>query len=118
MQERDDPNVDNCNPNVDNCDPNVDNCDLNVDNCDPNQQQSDEVHSDNTIVARDVADDTLTWKWEAAKYSVDRNTMRFIVHIIKSVVNYITVKYLKSTAFDKYVWPEIDNIDVVHKSLR
>ena len=36
--------------------------DPNVDNCDPNEQQSDEVHSDNTIVASDVEDGTLTWK--------------------------------------------------------
>ena len=33
-----------------------------VNNCDPNKQQSDEVHSDKTIVASDVEDDTLTWK--------------------------------------------------------
>ena len=26
------------------------------------------------------------------------------------------VKYLKSTAFDKYVWPEIDGIDALPKS--
>ena len=81
--------------------------DPNVDNCDPNDQQSDEVHSDNTIVASDIEDGTLTWKWVAVKYSEDRNAKRFIGQVIKSDVNYVTVKYLKSTAFDKYVWPEI-----------
>ena len=90
--------------------------DPNVDNCDPNDQQSDEVHSDNTIVASDIEDGTLTWKWVAVKYSEDRNAKRFIGQVIKSDVNYVTVKYLKSTAFDKYVWPEIDDIDAVHKS--
>ena len=84
-----------------------------VNNCDHIKQQS-EVHSDNTIVASDVEDDTLTWKWVAVKYSEDRNAKRFTGQIIKSDVNH--VKYLKSTAFDKYVWPEIDDIDVVPKS--
>ena len=92
VQERDDHNVNNCN----------------------HIKQSDEVHSDNTIVASDVEDDTLTWKWVAVKYSEDRNAKRFTGQIIKSDVNH--VKYLKSTAFDKYVWPEIDDIDAVLKS--
>ena len=65
--------------------------DPDVDNCDPNEQQSDEVHSDNTIVASDVEDGTLTWKWVAVKYSKDRNAKRFIGQIIKSDVNYVTV---------------------------
>ena len=47
--------------------------DHNVNNCDHSKQQSDKVHSDNTIVASDVADGTLTWKWVAVKYSEDRN---------------------------------------------
>ena len=84
-----------------------------VNNCDHIKQQS-EVHSDNTIVASDVEDDTLTWKWVVVKYSEDRNAKRFTGQIIKSDVNH--VKYLKSTAFDKYVWPEIDDIDDVPKS--
>ena len=87
--------------------------DHNVNNCDHIKQQS-EVHSDNTIVASDVEDDTLTWKWVVVKYSEDRNAKRFTGQIIKSDVNH--VKYLKSTAFDKYVWPEIDDIDAVPKS--
>ena len=65
-------------------------------------------------MASDVEDGTLTWEWVAVKYSEYRNAKRFIGQIIKSDVNY--VKYLKSTAFDKYVWPEIDDIDAVHKS--
>ena len=52
-------------------------------------------------MASDVEDGTLTWKWMAGKYSEDRNAKRFIGQIIKSDVNY--VKYLKSTAFNKYV---------------
>ena len=51
--------------------------DHNVNNCDHIKQQSEEVHSDNTIVASDVEDDTLTWKWVAVKYSEDRNAKRF-----------------------------------------
>ena len=51
--------------------------DHNVNNCDHIKQQIDEVHSDNTIVASDVEDDTLTWKWVAVKYSEDRNAKRF-----------------------------------------
>ena len=39
---------------------------------------------------------TLTWKWVAVKYSDDRNSKRFIGQIIKSDVDYVTVKYLKS----------------------
>ena len=50
----------------------------------------------------------------AVKYSEDRNAKRFTGQIIKSDANH--VKYLKSTAFDKYVWPEIDDIDAVPKS--
>ena len=61
-----------------------------------------------------VEDDTLTWKWVAVKYSEDRNAKRFTGQIIKSDVNY--VKYLKSTVFDKYVWPEIYDIDTMPKS--
>ena len=86
--------------------------DHNVNNCDHIKQQSDEVHSDNTLWL--VMYDTLTWKWVAVKYSEDRNAKRFTGQIIKSDVNH--VKYLKSTAFDKYVWPEIDDIDAVPKS--
>ena len=48
----------------------------------------------------------------AVKYS-DINDKRFTGQIIKSDVNY--VKYLKSTAFDKYVWPDTDDIDAVPK---
>ena len=51
--------------------------DHNVINCYHIKQQSDEVHSDNTIVTSDVEDDTLTWKWVAVKYSEDRNAKRF-----------------------------------------
>ena len=65
-------------------------------------------------MASDVEDDTLTWKWVTVKYSKDRNAKRFIDQIIKSDVNH--VKYLKSTAFDKYVWPEINDKDAVPKS--
>ena len=57
---------------------------------------------------------TLTWKLVAVKYSEDRNAKRFTDQIMKSDVNH--VQYLKSTAFDKYVWPEIDDIDAVPKS--
>ena len=65
-------------------------------------------------MASDVEDGTLTWKWVAVKYSEDRNAKKFTGQIIKSGVNY--VKYLKSTAYDKYVWPEIVDIDAVPKS--
>ena len=50
--------------------------DHNVNNCDHIKQQS-EVHSDDTIEASDVGDDTLIWKWVAVKYSEDRNAKRF-----------------------------------------
>ena len=58
-------------------------------------------------MASDIEDGTLTWKWVAVKYSEDINAKRFTGQVIKSDVNY--VKYLKSTAFDKYVWLEIDD---------
>ena len=61
----------------------------------------------------DIEDNTLTWKWMSVEYSEVRNAKRFIGQIIKSDVNYI--KYLKSTAFDKNVWPEMYGIDAVHK---
>ena len=53
--------------------------DHNVNNCNHIEQQS-EVHSDNTILASDVEDDTLTWKWVAVKYSEDRNANKFTVN--------------------------------------
>ena len=66
--------------------------DHNVNNCDCIKQQSDEVHSDNTIVASNVEDDTLTWKWVAVMYSEDRNAKRFTDQIIKSDVNHVTYR--------------------------
>ena len=65
-------------------------------------------------MASDFDDGTQTWKWVYVKYSEDSNAKIFTGQIIKSYVNY--VKCLKSTAFNKYVWLEIDDIDVVPKS--
>ena len=58
----------------------------------------------------------LDWKWVLIQYSKDKNAKQFIGQVIETDGDDVTVKFVKKTAFQKYVWPEEEDTDRVNRT--
>ena len=90
---------------------------------------SDEVNDQDNINSnnRDISNveenpeenndlDSLNYKWVEVQYSKEKNAKKFTGQVVEAIDSKITVKFLKQAAPGKYVWPEIDDVDIIPRS--
>ena len=86
---------------------------------------SDEVNDQDNINSnnRDILNveenndlDSLNYKWVEVQYSKEKNAKKFTGQVVEAIDSKITVKFLKQAAPGKYVWPEIDDVDIIPRS--
>lgn len=64
----------------------------------------------------DPLPENLDMKWVVVKYSEQKHAKEFVGQVLRDEGGNVTIKFIKKVKFGKFVWPDIEDIDCLHRS--